>query len=114
MRKESHTPLPWTVRQQNANRWRVETSEEGEIPLTIATVTLACCGVDSDSPETNRANANFIVRCCNSYDELVAVCEEMQGVLTKPGIMDVDQWKAWAREAEEKARTILARVHSRP
>lgn len=38
---------------------------------------------------------------------LVAACEAAEGVLTEPGIMDVDEWKAWSRRTVEQIRAAL-------
>lgn len=41
---------------------------------------------------------------------LVGCVKEMLAVLTEPGIMDVDEWKAWKRRTEEGARKLLAEL----
>ena len=38
---------------------------------------------------------------------LESVTKAMLSVLTEPGVMDVDEWKAWKREVEAKAKEVL-------
>ena len=39
--------------------------------------------------------------------KLLAACQELLTVLSEPGVMDVDEWKAWKRHAEENARAAI-------
>lgn len=50
----------------------------------------------------------------NAHDDLLAACEDLLGVLSEPGIMDVDQWNAWKRVAEEAARAAIAKATPKP
>ncbi len=65
------------------------------------------------SPEEADANAERIRLAWNCHDDLLAVCKEMQCVLTEPGIMDVDEWKAWKRDVEERACNLFAKAESK-
>lgn len=40
-------------------------------------------------------------------DRLREACDELLQVLTEPGVMDVDIWKAWKKNAENRARVAL-------
>ena len=43
-------------------------------------------------------------------DDLLAACEGLLNVLTEPGVMDVDEWKALERAAEHYASATIARA----
>ena len=45
--------------------------------------------------------------------EILAVVESLVGVLDEPGIMDIDAWKAWRKEASETGRDLVSRLSSR-
>ena len=64
----------------------------------------------SDSPAEVLANARLIVKAVNLFDELVAALTECLGVLIEPGIMDVDEWKAWQHQAVAEAHALLKRI----
>lgn len=56
----SHTPGPWTARQEYANRWRIEAACEPDmVPLSVALVTTTVLEVGTDSKDT-AANARLI------------------------------------------------------
>lgn len=42
--------------------------------------------------------------------DLLAACEAAEGVLTEPGIMDVDEWKAWQKRTIVELRAAIARA----
>ena len=80
MQKENnvveHTPLPW----------RRQTEGEGYAPGIVRTDDVPCiadCGWylpgDNDAMEIVDANMDFIVRACNSHDELVNQLEALWG-----------------------------------
>lgn len=47
-------------------------------------------------PHTNwEENAHLIC----AAPELLTACKEALGVLTEPGMMDVDEWKTWQKKA---------------
>ena len=42
--------------------------------------------------------------------DLLAACREAEGVLTEPGIMDVDEWKAWCKRTVCDIRAAIAKA----
>jgi hypothetical protein len=66
----SHTPTPWVVEKNSVN------AENGSV-VSIAECGLSApgqswSGTDYSTREHQAANAEFIVRACNSHDQLVA------------------------------------------
>ena len=61
-------------------------------------------GRDSDT------EARLAARAMNVLPDLLAACEDMLAVLTEPGIMDVDEWKAGKKLAEAKAVAAIAKA----
>lgn len=45
-----------------------------------------------------------------SHADLLAAARECVEVLTEPGIMDVDEWKAWQRRTVNNTRQVIARA----
>lgn len=39
---------------------------------------------------------------------LLHACAQAEGVLTEPGVMDVDQWKRWQRQTVAELRAAMA------
>jgi len=72
-----HTPTPWLG---NSAFDTINRSDTGDLVAFVE-------GVDVE-------NFNFIVRACNSHDELLAACKESYSVLTLPGVNDDDLLKA--------------------
>lgn len=48
------------------------------------------------------------------WAELLEACEDAQCLLTEPGIMDVDEWKAWQRSTVAKLTRLLADAKENP
>jgi len=46
--------------------------------------------------------------------DLLAACEAAEGVLTEPGVMDVDEWKAWQKRTVVNLRATIARAKGAP
>lgn len=60
----------------------------------------------AETAEETIANCNLI----SAAPDLYETCKEMLEVLTEPGIMDVDEWKAWKRKTEAKARAAIEKA----
>lgn len=70
--KSKHTPTPWSQFIYNKKK-----PHEIVISVPYSDGTDHLCTIDSSArPEENRANAKFIVRACNSHDELLQACKE--------------------------------------
>lgn len=73
---EKHTPGPWTVRRSrgvmgvSVERWAIDGPPQGLAGRWWV------CTAESDEP-TDEANAEFIVRACNSHDDLLAALKEL-------------------------------------
>jgi hypothetical protein len=91
-----HTPTPWTYDSVTRQIW-------DEHRRTI---------VDMDYgdqlPGMDEANAAFIVRACNSHDQLVGALREANDLLKQNGI-DLNDV---AHYGSERACDIVARIHS--
>ena len=71
----SHTPTPWVVEKNSVN------AENGSV-VSIAECGFSApgqswSGTDYSTSEHQAANAEFIVRACNSHDDLMAALEDM-------------------------------------
>ncbi len=63
-----HTPLPWKVTHKVfTGRYWIEASDE----TTVATI------LDPMNSQEVKANAAFVVRACNSHDELVSLIKDV-------------------------------------
>lgn len=92
---QKHTPTPW-ITQQIENHIQIMRGHEygyTGIGQTYHT-----------DLETNKANAAFIVRACNSHDALV---EALEGLLADDGTASSQNINK-VLKAREKARTALA------
>lgn len=56
------------------------------------------------------AKANEHARLIAAAPELLIALQDALGVLSEPGIMDVDEWKAWQRKTIQSARTAIAKA----
>jgi len=68
-----HTPVPWTVHPQYTDRsvFPIGTTEPDGSSIILAEVNSR-----GGTEENQRANAEFIVRACNSHADLLAALEE--------------------------------------
>jgi hypothetical protein len=70
MSNTKHTPLPWLLH-----------SEYSTVVMTPGRAIIAdTLGIDFDA-DTDRANAAFIVRACNSHEQMVAALREIENHL---------------------------------
>lgn len=75
MTKIDHTPTPWLIHSDN-NPFTIIANIDGLFRFE----TVADCDVNSASPLTVddcKANAAFIVKACNSHEEILAVLQEL-------------------------------------
>jgi hypothetical protein len=101
MTNTKHTPTPWHTYKQTVgyavDAYDRETSHTGQIRIVS---------------KTSEANAEHIVRCVNSHDELVAALREIAhsaecnggGFLKRADLLNV------VRRHGEQARAALAKV----
>lgn len=61
-------------------------------------------GLEQMTPSDQLASINAIL------NEARAACQEALGVLTEPGIMDVDEWKAWQKKTVTLLQTVIAKA----
>jgi len=85
-----HTPGPWIVR---------TSGEVGTADEMLASV----YPIEATRTEERRANAAFIVRACNSHDDLLAALEKIAA--------GDGYYGAQAREYKEIARSALAKIN---
>jgi hypothetical protein len=73
MTKTKHTPIPWKVQAEFLTIYATSDPARGT-GITIAIAQILVDQLDGGSQEAE-ANAAFIVRACNSFDDLLAACE---------------------------------------
>lgn len=80
-----HTPGPWKILRKS---WPMtitgkvhQVTSEGRLPTAFVPAWEAQDDGDIDAREEAAANAEFIVRACNSYYDLLAACELMDAFL---------------------------------
>ena len=105
--EQKHTPLPWIMEDECSYGWDIHAVDEDHTWVG-----------DAKNNHDNQlgfppgkeglANARLIIRACNSHYKLLEACKEIFNVLTEPGMMDVDEWKAWKRRAELMAHKAIA------
>ena len=91
-----HTSVPWTAHQMSVRTWEIR----GPDGLNVCRTYAGTLGTPYAKPDTTiAANAEFIVRACNSHDELLEACKEALGALAfvtdKPGV-----YQMWLRVKE--------------
>ena len=101
-----HTKLPWGY-------WPDCCRDGGMITTNENGGHIAAPTFFEKSPELTKANAAFIVKACNSHYELLDACKEAFGVITEPGVMDVDEWKAWQKKTIFQLKFIIAKAEGK-
>lgn len=87
--KTQHTPVPWSIGGFQYKDWRhsgeksrgiiiLANPNKNTVPNTIAEI------LESNFNINFEANAEFIVRACNSHDQLLESCEQMLWILNDP------------------------------
>ena len=108
-----HTPTPWRVELDEDNQETTFIVSGEPDPWFIAEMKNGCDHYDkysdTEHPE-DTANAHFNVLACNLHDEMREALGDAVGVMTEPGIMDVDEWKAWYKRTIAAIRAILAKT----
>lgn len=77
MSEMKHTKLPWHVGDVDAETLQINIIGEPQYGFYV-------CGVIA-GVESQEANAEFIVRACNSYYDMLAVCKDVRGFLKRSG-----------------------------
>jgi hypothetical protein len=105
--KAEHTPLPWKVIENvNGGYGPPDVSAQ----LVYSDDGFVVAAVMSDVPLLQRAgNADFIVRACNTHDELVAALREM---IADSDDVDDGKLPAIAAVTLVRARSLLAKLES--
>lgn len=109
--KMEHTPLPWGIDPDgHGTPWNIETAN-GDTPIALAAQVVG----DDTKQSTRSANALFIVRACNSHDELLEGLasiakdlEELASYHLPAGHPDYDL----AMESVKTARAVIAKAGS--
>jgi len=89
--KTEHTPTPWEIGISHTEEIAIR-HPEGDC---IATV---CDLLEGEA----QANASFIVRACNSHDELVACLEDILDADGDLNVMDFNRYRAALKKASAK------------
>jgi hypothetical protein len=71
----AHTPTPW-IAEDNGHFWQINTANGLVADLVESTHMF-------DGTDAGEANAEFIVRACNSFDSLVDALRETLAVATR-------------------------------
>jgi len=95
MSEIKHTPGPWRIDAPAGSV--IIGPDEIDVALTFA-------GSGFRELETDEANAEFIVRACNSHDELLAALQRVADWIFNIDGDCVADAQAWARAAIAKAK----------
>ena len=98
-----HTPKPWRV-------WDVR---EGLVITDDTLATRHICEVQGATPEEAAANAEFIVRACNTHDDLVRALEVLVKEVLDAGT-DCYFCSADCRKGLDLARAALTKAKKEP
>ena len=99
--KTKHTPLPWHFQDEYIRADSENMDDSGNVVADVY------CKPSTTHAEIMEANAAFIVRACNSHDELVAALESMMPERIGYGqSMSIDMYL----NAVDKARAALAKA----
>lgn len=113
----AHTPGPWSARQEFANRWRIERTDSGFAPVSVAIVTRTILEVGSDDGSCE-ANARLIAAAPETAAErdrlraILAVAEDGLGASASAlgsYEMQDSQWDG-VRDAIKIARAAIAKA----
>lgn len=109
MNTATHTPTPWLVSDFDYTTVYAEI-EDGDFHQEPG-----ICSCDGEAiakiedRDVRRANAAFIVRACNAYDELVAALREYDDAFTEANF-SVQSDRMRMRKAIIQARAALAKA----
>lgn len=111
----AHTPLPWKVYEDED-----ELKSSYQPGIESANLSIVVIGYDFNSPdqgvqgkttEEAWANAEFIVRACNSHYELLAACEALPDFdIENPDAADFKDNAASFMRAMKLARSAIAKA----
>ena len=106
MSESKYTPGPWTI---EPNPREIDIAPAFQNTLQV----IAFAGTEDEefiAELSHEANARLIAAAPETKeqrDELLEACKEAFGVLTEPGIMDVDKWKGWRKLTVAKLREAI-------
>lgn len=94
----SHTPTPWKVGEDESNPEMITgpTNDDGSFNYVAE---IFYSKSPYDMTPTEKANAEFIVRACNAYDDMLAALKKFW----EGGDTDDEELYATVRKAIEKA-----------
>ena len=115
MSESKHTPGPWKYREPigMGRMYHIFFYDEHNIALgrIDGYVDGVSCGKSGyPNREETIANARLIAAAPEmkeQRDALLKVSKEAFGVLTEPGVMDVDKWKGWRKLTVAKLREAI-------
>ncbi len=114
--RPKHTPLPWKFNQhdigQRAGRITGRDSNHPKNDHIERTVAIICSYASKDE---NVANGQFVVRACNSHEELLRACEMAKGVLDTLldllPTLDLDSsFNNWSQEVHQKRFIVRSAI----
>lgn len=94
-----HTKLPWTIEYDHKGR----AAAIGSDNILIA----ALSGRDP------KGNAEFIVRACNSHEDLLEACREVQRALTSPSRKLLDSTRQEMEPLLQAVNAAIAKAEGR-
>lgn len=103
---QKHTPVPWKVSDQTTSFWIIGDADArdefgDDAGIIIGQMRGNC------KKEISKANAEFIVRVCNAYDELT---DALQNLINTLGTCSSQSVYIAAGDAIIRANSILAKA----
>ncbi len=96
-----HTKLPWKITDEN----RAGDIYIGNKDMHVLIVTPQLLG-DSTGP----ANAEYIVRACNSHEDLLKACEKSWKLLQEVARMNIQPFPTMAVDLNNELRELIAKA----
>ena len=96
-----HTRLPWETEGNPSDdpdpRWLI-------VSMTAETILAVTCGGN------DQANAEFIVRACNSHEDLLKACEKSWKLLQEVARMNIQPFPTMAVDLNNELRELIAKA----
>lgn len=113
-----HTPTPWTVWKGHALVIAGDVTENTNIGFRGKYLSDVCDCENHETPlSTSIANAEFIVRACNNFDELLTAQKELVKqlfLIDSYSMTPPRTWEILVRTMAEKAKILIANAERRP
>jgi hypothetical protein len=115
-----HTTLPWAVGgpyPEITVCWLngeddPEVGNIGMEPICVVSTAAQTANAPIEVREIDEANAEFIVRACNNYEDLLTACKEALGYLDRGGI-DRAEWYKITPQHVAKFRRVINKAEGR-